>query len=605
MRLKILVFFAVLLVYCTPENSKKNNDIEVVADSYDVEYEDSQDIPQYATECHQQRILFCDPTAEEILITIIDACDNDKVIWVDPDGCIPNNSSWECDPSIPDLGEHECFIDDENVIPGTYHKYCIKGILYETPCECPIFEEVCDGFDNNCNGKIDEGQKNACGKCGPVPEEICDAIDNDCDGSTDEDVVEICQTDCGTGFRICLGGNWSACTASEPEEETCNGMDDDCDGAIDEDISCECPVEQLGELIPCQEPPLKCGKGFKQCICVDDDCEQMMLTQCQQLCIYQPSQPCTDEPTEEECNNHDDDCDVLVDEDLTQFCYDGPIETLGVGVCVGGSQVCRSGQWGVIQEGVFFPGECAGQKLPETFDHCNGSDENCDGDVDDGKKLVKTDVLFVIDFSGSMMEEIDAVYSAMNLFSKYYSDEEVLQWGMIGGPTLDYESIVPLSVNSNYLHLFQNISSFTNFQANLPNLTELHGGGSEMLIDALYISIGGDVSDKDWTGDVMGSIPELYEFIIDWRDDAQKLIILWTDEVPQSFLKPTISKQQLIQQVSATPNLTLHVFAPVPINSWNSIAIAGGGQKFELTSDPEEMYIKLLGILNETVCVEL
>jgi hypothetical protein len=272
---------------------------------------------------------------------------------------------------------------------------------------------------------------------------------------------------------------------------------------------------------------------------------------------------------------------------------------------VGGSQVCRSGQWGVIQEGVFFPGECAGQKLPETFDHCNGSDENCDGDVDDGKKLVKTDILFVVDFSGSMMEEIDAVYSAMNLFSKYYSDEEVLQWGIIGGPALDYSSIVPLSVNSNYLHLFQNISSFTNFQANLPNLTELHGGGSEMLIDALYISIGGDVSDKDWTGDVMGSIPELYEFIIDWRDDAQKLIILWTDEVPQSFLKPTISKQQLIQQVSATPNLTLHVFAPVPINSWNSIAIAGGGQKFELTSDPEEMYIKLLGILNETVCVEL
>jgi hypothetical protein len=47
--------------------------------------------------------------------------------------------------------------------------------------------EICNGVDDDCDGAIDEGSRNACGACGPIPEEICDLVDNDCDGNVDEE----------------------------------------------------------------------------------------------------------------------------------------------------------------------------------------------------------------------------------------------------------------------------------------------------------------------------------------------------------------------------------------------------------------------------------
>jgi hypothetical protein len=53
----------------------------------------------------------------------------------------------------------------------------------------PAAAERCNNIDDDCDGDIDEGVRNACGVCGDIPVEICDLVDNDCDGLVDEDCV--------------------------------------------------------------------------------------------------------------------------------------------------------------------------------------------------------------------------------------------------------------------------------------------------------------------------------------------------------------------------------------------------------------------------------
>lgn len=70
----------------------------------------------------------------------------------------------------------------------------------------------------------------------PGAEEICNLYDDNCDGRADERVRPIC----GVGW--CAREAWTCevenCDPGEPQEETCNLLDDDCDDEIDEDVAC-------------------------------------------------------------------------------------------------------------------------------------------------------------------------------------------------------------------------------------------------------------------------------------------------------------------------------------------------------------------------------
>ncbi|MBI2893099.1 MAG: hypothetical protein HYY06_06070 [Deltaproteobacteria bacterium] len=256
----------------------------------------------------------------------------------------------------------------------------------------PGAPEECDEIDNSCDDAVDEGcgceegtaiecgetDEGACalgeqlceggeyGECmntvGPSDEK-CNGLDDDCDGDTDEDmeVREPCALQegvCAGTVATCDGGEWADCDWwSYPEEYedvevSCDRLDNDCNGSVDE--GCEC-ID--GEVEPCGSDEGSCALGTRTC----DDGEWG---------------DCVDDvgPTDERCNALDDDCDGQTDEELV-----GPPCELQAGVCQGSTQAC-GGEDGFV--------ECDAARYGADYEEeetaCDGLDNDCDGDPDEG-----------------------------------------------------------------------------------------------------------------------------------------------------------------------------------------------------------------------------
>ncbi|HKU38108.1 MAG TPA: hypothetical protein VJR89_08175, partial [Polyangiales bacterium] len=95
---------------------------------------------------------------------------------------------------------------------------------------CALAEaEGCNGLDDDCDGKIDEGSFCSCRR-GEVRR--CFA------GPANARGVGACED----GRQVCSGDEfpqWGACQAGHAAQaETCNGLDDDCNGCIDDLADC-------------------------------------------------------------------------------------------------------------------------------------------------------------------------------------------------------------------------------------------------------------------------------------------------------------------------------------------------------------------------------
>jgi len=205
--------------------------------------------------------------------------------------------------------------------------------------------EVCDGNDNNCDGNTDEGLiGDPCGGC---------TNGSQCPGGVNEG-------ECQQGVTICDNGSWSGCSGNvDPQAEICDEFDNDCDGLTDEEDTSPGPnpshIDWIGDSCTAGAGTETWCDGAYECQAGN------------QVCVV-PSPP---EDPEVSCDNHDNDCDGLTDEALSQDCPD-PGFPNGVGRCRWGSLYCTSGTWT----------DCTGQIGPQS-EVCNGEDDDCDGSTDE------------------------------------------------------------------------------------------------------------------------------------------------------------------------------------------------------------------------------
>jgi hypothetical protein len=218
-------------------------------------------------------------------------------------------------------------------------------------------ETLCDGFDNDCDGKTDEGLLQACGQCGPAPVETCNGLDDDCNGKTDDGVQLPAGTCsgagvCAQGEAVCKSGI-PMCALPPTHESTetlCDGLDNDCDGQTD---------EELGLGYVCSVGVGACaGTGIKRCGAGGAV-----------VCDGQPGKSGT-----ELCGDGlDNNCDGKTDEGFAV----GEQCAAGQGICrVVGKRVCSADQSTAV---------CNVQPAKaESSEKCgNGLDDDCDGVTDE------------------------------------------------------------------------------------------------------------------------------------------------------------------------------------------------------------------------------
>jgi len=362
------------------------------------------------------------------------ACDAPEPL---PEAC-GNATDEDCDGTTDEPDAAGCvplYLDaDHDGYGDPSHSRCmcqldpLSGYVSFLPDDCDDADgavnsgatEACNGRDDDCDQLTDEEiapMPDVCGvglcarfgqvvcsdgvlvdSCEPgsPTAEVCNGADDDCDGLTDAADPSLALAPCELVDGVCAGalklaascvaGAWLACpieayvahdAAFEVGlESTCDGRDNDCDGAVDEDI----PgvgldgSEYRGVGQPCGTG--RCAGG--QTVCTANPYEVV----CSSSTAVRP----------EECNGLDDDCDGQLDA-VDPGLAASPCANQR-GACAGATRapsLCVDGAW---RECTVADYEEHDPSFHADFeDACDGVDNDCDGQTDEGFSVTTPDGL--------------------------------------------------------------------------------------------------------------------------------------------------------------------------------------------------------------------
>jgi hypothetical protein len=261
--------------------------------------------------------------------------------------CVEGECQYTCEPGYIDL--------DDDLSNGC-----------EYPCELTAGGvEECDDIDNDCDGETDEDfdldtDINNCGRC----QNECVAVNGEpsCDDG-------VCVYACDDGYADILSsvpGCEYACPQTPPSAEICDTIDNDCDGEVDEDVEGvgdACTPEDLEEY----EEKGECSFGRIACVAGIMQCVEYVS------------------PTEEVCNNLDDDCDGETDEGFDklnsiQYCGDcsGCHLAHASAACVDGECEITACVTGYVNVDTEVNNGCEYECTPSGPEICDGIDNDCD-----------------------------------------------------------------------------------------------------------------------------------------------------------------------------------------------------------------------------------
>ncbi len=377
----------------------------------------------------------CDPFVDDDndgACSDVDCNDNDATVYPGAtevcDG-IDNN----CDGNTDEGVINTYYADTDNDGYGDANNFtqaCTSPSGYvvdDTDCDDneaaanPGATEVCDGIDNNCDGNVDEGLANtyyadtdndgygdannstqACtAPSGYVSDntdcddtdlninsgatEICDGIDNNCDGNVDEGLANTYYADTDNDGYGDANNSTQACTVpsgyvvddtdcddtdlniNPGAIEVCDGIDNNCDGNTDEGVTntyyADTDNDGYGDAAnttqACSVPT-----GY---VSDNTDCDD------NEAAAY-PS-------ATEICDGIDNNCDGNTDEGVTNTYY-ADTDNDGYGDAANTTQACSVPTGYVSDNTDCDDNEAAA--YPGATEVCDGIDNNCDGNTDEG-----------------------------------------------------------------------------------------------------------------------------------------------------------------------------------------------------------------------------